>query len=801
MVSGISDLELVVQGGKVLLYTATRAGGGVLALDVGGAMTLVDQEQITPGLALPAEAVIERVTINGTAHLIVTGANQAGVQAYAIGGDGSLASALQLPGSLAGALAAQGVMQIGAATYFYAARAGESTIHTYSVAANGTMTLVGSRVLDGAHTGVDIAALTPVTVGGNRFMVSLSLEADVIRAFPVAANGTLGQPTMIGAPQGLGIADPSAVQVVTMGGTTFLVVASANSSSISVIGLNANGVMTIADHVVDTLDTRFQGVQALATAQIGDRVFVVAGGGDAGLTVMTLTPDGRLINCGQMLDQPGLALDNITAMTARVVDGKIDLFVTGEGTGITRLQIDPGTLSPIQNGGSEPATLTGAPGGDMILGGDGAEVIAGGEGADILIDGGGIDTLYGGAGADTFILGRDDGLDVIGDFQLGIDRIDLSAWGPIYSLLSLTITATATGALVTYGEETLQIVTPNGQPIQPGLFQIQDFTGLWHVPTPAPDPENLVFGTNQVDVLTGSAADDMFMVSPGADTVNGGDGYDTIILTRATGAIRIYLDAPNQNNNIATGQIFQSIEGIVGSAFSDNLNGNSANNRIEGMDGHDRLAGSLGNDSLYGGAGNDTQLGGLGADLLDGGLGRDRASYRESQTGLRADLADPGSNTGEAAGDIYIDIEEMEGSNGNDTLGGDTQANSLYGLNGHDWIDGRTGNDTLYGSEGNDTLVGGEGRDRLEGGNGIDFASYETSLSAIRIDLSTPTLTTGDAVGDVYVSIEGVILGEFNDSFSGTDLVDRAMGLAGNDTLIGRGGTDVLSGGLGNDAL
>ena len=64
-----------------------------------------------------------------------------------------------------------------------------------------------------------------------------------------------------------------------------------------------------------------------------------------------------------------------------------------------------------------------------------------------------------------------------------------------------------------------------------------------------------------------------------------GPGYDTIILTRATAAIRIYLDAPNQNNNIATGQIFQSIEGIVGSAFSDNLVGNAANNRIDGMDG------------------------------------------------------------------------------------------------------------------------------------------------------------------------------------------------------------------------
>ncbi|RYI31859.1 MAG: hypothetical protein EON48_04895, partial [Acetobacteraceae bacterium] len=75
MVSNICDLELVAQGGKMILYTATRAGGGVMALDVTSQMSLVDQESVAPGLALPAEAVIERVTINGTEHLIVTGAN------------------------------------------------------------------------------------------------------------------------------------------------------------------------------------------------------------------------------------------------------------------------------------------------------------------------------------------------------------------------------------------------------------------------------------------------------------------------------------------------------------------------------------------------------------------------------------------------------------------------------------------------------------------------------------------------------------------------------------------------------
>ena len=132
IVSGIRS-GIVVQGDDVRLYTATRAGGGMMALDVGRSMTLVDQEQIAPGTTLPAEALIERVTVDGTSHLMVTGANQAGVPAYAVAGNGSLAGVLQLPGSLSGAIAAQAVVQVGGVTYFYAARMGESMIHAYAV--------------------------------------------------------------------------------------------------------------------------------------------------------------------------------------------------------------------------------------------------------------------------------------------------------------------------------------------------------------------------------------------------------------------------------------------------------------------------------------------------------------------------------------------------------------------------------------------------------------------------------------------------------------------------------------------
>ena len=801
MVSGINDLELVVQGGKTILYSATRAGGGVLALEVGPSLTLLDQEYIAPGVSLPTEATIETVTINGTSHLIVTGANQAGVNAYGISATGALNAPIQLPGSLAGAITAQTVMQIGATTYFYAARLNESTIYTYSVAANGTMTLVGTRVLDSAHPGVDIGAMIPVTVGTQRFLVSVSLDSDVVRAFAVGANGVLGATTSMGMPQGLGVADPSAVRTVEMGGVTYLVVASTISSSISVIGLAADGSMFVTDHVMDTLDTRFQSVQAVATVKVGDRAFVFAGGADDGLTVMTLMPDGRLMVCGQILGSPSLPIDNISALTARVVGGVIELFIGTEGTGITRLQIDPGTLAPIRTGTLSADTLTGTATGDMIIGGDGAEQILGDAGNDILSDGGGADTLFGGAGADLFVLTADGEIDRIADFQFGIDRIDLSGWGRISSVASLTITATATGATVAWGNELLELVTPNGLPLLPENFQLTDFVGLWHeMPTP-PDPANLRYGTNQIDVLVGTSGDDFFLVSSGADTIDGGAGFDTVVLTGATGAIRINLDAPNHSTNIAVGQIYISIEGIIGSYFSDTLTGSTLANRIDGLDGNDRLNGGAANDTVIGGNGNDTILGGLGADIIDGGVGRDRASYLESLVSLVADLANPAANTAEAAGDVYIGIEDLEGSGFNDTLGGDDQSNNLVGLAGNDRLEGRIGADSLFGGDGNDVLIGGEGADRLEGGNGTDFASYETAAAAVRIDLVTPSLNLGDALGDTFFTVEGYILTGFADTFSGSAAAEQVFGGVGNDTVTSLAGNDLLSGGLGADLL
>ena len=306
---------------------------------------------------------------------------------------------------------------------------------------------------------------------------------------------------------------------------------------------------------------------------------------------------------------------------------------------------------------------------------------------------------------------------------------------------------------------------------------------------------------SQVDLLQGTTADELFVVSAGADTIDGGEGFDCVVLAGATAGVWVDLSNTGLNTDIAQGQTYVSIEGILGSSFADTLAGDAANNRIEGADGSDRLSGGAGNDTLIGGSGSDTLVGGAGADRLDGGTGRDRVSYRDASGGVLVDLESPSRNTGDAAGDSYSGIEDAEGSSSGDVLRGDAQSNMLWGLEGADLIDGRLGSDTLYGGDGNDTLVGGVGADRLDGGAGWDTASYAASSVAIRIDLLSPALATGEALGDVFVGIEAFALTALADSFSGSDFADAAFGDAGNDSLTGRGGADLLSGGLGNDAL
>ncbi|QLQ20896.1 MAG: hypothetical protein HZT43_18460 [Exiguobacterium profundum] len=59
----------------------------------------------------------------------------------------------------------------------------------------------------------------------------------------------------------------------------------------------------------------------------------------------------------------------------------------------------------------------------------GRDVLTGGDGSDRLVGGADGDTLSGGAGGDVFVFEKLNGNDVVTDFQNGIDKIDIQAFG------------------------------------------------------------------------------------------------------------------------------------------------------------------------------------------------------------------------------------------------------------------------------------------------------------------------------------------------------------------------------------
>jgi Ca2+-binding RTX toxin-like protein len=312
------------------------------------------------------------------------------------------------------------------------------------------------------------------------------------------------------------------------------------------------------------------------------------------------------------------------------------------------------------------------------------------------------------------------------------------------------------------------------------------------------------------DILNGNGGDDLLNGGPGADSLNGGAASDTATYIDATGGVTADLQNAGGNTGEAAGDTYDSVENLEGSAHADDLRGDGVANTISGLAGDDMIYGRAGGDMLFGGTGDDILIGGLDGDLLDGGSGQDEARYHQAGAGLLADLASSNVNTGEAAGDTYVSIEDLFGSNFADTLNGDDAANVLSGHGGNDTINGRGGADTLLGGDGDDNLIGGAGVDTYNGGNGIDRVQYQDSLVGLRVDLLNPATNTGDAAGETYLLIEDILALSGDDSLFGNasanklygfDGVDRVFGRAGNDTLFGGDGDDIVNGGAGNDIL
>ena len=342
----------------------------------------------------------------------------------------------------------------------------------------------------------------------------------------------------------------------------------------------------------------------------------------------------------------------------------------------------------------------------------------------------------------------------------------------------------------------------------------------------AKEQTDLLFGSEQADLIQSGALADQVFGRGGNDLIEGGSGADT--LDGGAGDDLIYA---NMKTDFDT--IFNS-DTVPTGETGDNLSGGEGDDLLVGSAGDDTLAGGMGLDLMAAGAGADTLYGddnrldspgnadvifaGGGADKVWAGAGDDHVVGDSGQDMLYGESGDDiiqgGSET-----DILV------GGAGDDILFADSQndfANAFNGSNNpaagdtRDWLAGGAGNDQLIGSTGGDVLSGGSGNDLLAGGAGNDYLLGDDDWVATDVNWTVTVngrghvfspafqVATPDAGADAIYAGAGddiVWAGGGNDNVFGGSGRDQLLGEQGNDNLLGDDGDDTLYGDQGEDNL
>ena len=489
------------------------------------------------------------------------------------------------------------------------------------------------------------------------------------------------------------------------------------------------------------------------------------------------------------------------------------------------------------NGALPRATIYGGTGNDVAAGGSGANSLFGEAGDDQLFGRGGADLLFGGTGNDTLTGGDGD------DQVFGEDGNDRLVWNPgddsdLFEGGSGIDTAEVNGG---DGSETFT-VTPNGSRVRfdrvdPAPFALDigttenlvlnmnggddifsasgNLSPLIQMTVDGGAGNDTIGGGNGADLLLGGdgndridgnqgndvaflgTGNDLFIWDPGdgSDTVEGQAGFDALTFNGANASENFVVSADGDRGHLFrdVGNInmdLNDVEAVVVRALggADTITvGNTAGTDISevSIDLAPTIGGVGGDgqiDSVIvnGTNANDTiQIAGVGADYTISGASA-FVSVLSSEAQDQLTVNGLGGNDSISAASLSATVNlTLDGGAGNDTIIGNSSANTLIGGDGNDYLIGQGGDDTLIDGSGLNTLQGGSGDDlyavQLQNDTVFEFAAEGTD--EVQTFLASFTLPQ---------NVENLVfVGDVSHTGIGNSDNNRFTGAGANDTFTG----------------
>ena len=428
----------------------------------------------------------------------------------------------------------------------------------------------------------------------------------------------------------------------------------------------------------------------------------------------------------------------------------------GNATGDTLVDMDGDAIEHVI-GSEHDDALTGSRGANSLWGLGGNDELDGLRGNDMLFGGAGDDNLDGGRGDDTLEGGY--GADVLTGGDEGAVGNTASYAGSTMGVMVRLHNSSARGGDAmgdTFGATVTAMYTNmDDEEVEVMLPDIRHLTGSANADILAGDIRN--------NTIKGGAGDDKIFGGPdpsNLDPDNRGDATNVDILEGEGGNDRIW-----------------------GGSGDDTLDGGAGNDVLNGGPGNDNMKGGAGSDTIYADA-DDLVINGFGpvndTDTEDVDEGMEDAMDVDTLSYAKVENEDETGVTKSLDGGMITNIENVVGSDYDDTLTGDAQDN---------------------------VIEGGAGRDSLDGGaHGTmgDTLSYENSNDWVRVTLVTgeTALTSRGHARDVTATnFENVMGSAHDDELTGDTGNNRLWGLAGDDEITGAAGPDTIEGGAGADEL